>query len=107
MVGSGTFVLAAGGLPFGQSLSRNSQNAGRGDRQVARIVAETGRSPLPPLLPEQEFRDSNQLGHYQRVHHVVLLVLEDVAVPHVLEAAGSWAHRRWYHRTVGFHDLSL
>ena len=43
---------------------------------------------------------------HQRPHHVVLLVLQDVAMPHVLVTAGAWA--RWHGERcrgeIEFHD---
>jgi hypothetical protein len=45
-------------------------------RQVAQIISE----PIIRLLID-----------HQRVHHIMLFVLKNVAMPHVLVAAGPWA----------------
>ena len=42
----------------------------------------------------------------QRPHHVMFLVLEDVAVPDVLVSTGArtWRHREWCRGQIEFHD---
>src|SRR6266702_221833 len=45
---------------------------------------------------------------YQRPHHIVLFVLQNVTVPHIFISARSWAgrNRERYCRQVEFHDHS-
>ena len=61
-------------------------------------------------LSDSVVLDHLLVGHDQRTHHVVLLMLKDMAMPHIFarigDAGESWArrHLEWHARQIELHD---